>query len=95
MYFVYILAGQSNKMIYVGVTNDLHRRITEHKGDLNNGFTQKYHIHKLVYFEEFSEINYAIAREKQLKHWRRDKKNALIERINPEWKDLSEYIHFM
>ncbi len=67
MYYVYILSNQTNTVLYIGVTNDLHRRLYEHKSGQINGFTQKYHIHKLVYFEEYAEINYAIAREKQLK----------------------------
>lgn len=67
MYYVYILSNQTNTVLYIGVTNDLHRRLYEHKSGQINGFTQKYHIHKLVYFEEYTEVNYAIAREKQLK----------------------------
>jgi len=71
------------------VTNDLSRRIFEHKNKLNNGFTKKYNLDKLVYFELFSEINDAIRREKELKKWRREKKNKLVETMNPLWRDLS------
>ena len=77
--------------MYVGVTNDLRRRLYEHKSELIEGFTKKYHVHKLVYFEEYSDVDDAIAREKQLKHWIRLKKNALIEAQNPNWDDLGEY----
>ena len=79
-------------MIYVGVTSDLHRRITEHKSELFDGYTKKFHVHKLVYFEEYTEVNDAIKREKQLKKWRREKKNALVERMNPAWQDLFPYV---
>lgn len=74
--------------MYIGVTNDLSRRLYEHNSGLFEGFSKKYNAHKIVYFEEYSEINLAIAREKQLKSWRRDKKNSLVETINPDWKDL-------
>ncbi len=90
MYYVYILSNQTNTVLYIGVTNDLHRRLYEHKSGQINGFTQKYHIHKLVYFEEYTEVNYAIAREKQLKNWVRSKKNRLIEPQNPNWNDWGE-----
>ena len=87
MYFVYILTNKTDKVMYVGVTNDLARRIREHKSEQIDGFTKKYHVHKLVYFEEYTEINDAIAREKQLKGWKREKKNKLVEASNPEWND--------
>ncbi|MBI4642960.1 MAG: GIY-YIG nuclease family protein [Deltaproteobacteria bacterium] len=76
--------------IYVGVTNNLERRIFEHKNSLIKGFTKKYNINRLVYYEETNDILAAIEREKQIKGWLRDKKIALIESINPEWKDLTE-----
>jgi putative endonuclease len=76
--------------LYTGVTNNLERRIYEHKHHLVKGFTNKYNIDKLVYFEETSDINAAITREKQIKGWLRKKKIALIQSMNPEWKDLSE-----
>lgn len=87
-YYVYIMTNYS-KTLYTGVTNDLNRRIYEHKQKLIPGFTQKYNITKLVYFEETSNVNAAIAREKQIKGWLREKKITLIESINPEWNDLS------
>ena len=88
-YFVYIMTNKSGTL-YVGVSNNLERRIFEHKNSLMAGFTKKYKINRLVYYEETNDILAAIAREKQLKGWRRDKKIALIESVNPEWKDLSE-----
>ena len=90
MYYVYILASKANVMIYIGVTNNLSRRLHEHKNGEIDGFTKTYGIHKLVFFEEFSDINDAIACEKRLKRWTRAKKNALIESKNPNWDDWSE-----
>jgi putative endonuclease len=86
-YYVYIAASAS-KTIYVGVTNNLIRRIWEHKQKLVPGFTEKYNINRLVYFETTSDVLSAIAREKQIKAYRREKKTALINAMNPEWKDL-------
>jgi len=88
-YFVYILTNQSRGTLYVGVTNDLERRLAEHREGLNSGFTKKYGLDVLVYFEETSDIEAAILREKQLKNWRRQWKINLIETTNSEWKDLS------
>ncbi len=88
-YYVYILANWNNKVIYTGVTNNLERRIYEHKNKLIEGFSKKYNLTKLVYFEQFTNVNDAISREKEIKNWRREKKNALIETINISWKDLS------
>ena len=88
-YFVYILTNWDNSVMYIGVTNNLERRTYEHKNKLIPGFSAKYNTHKLVYFEEAAEPAAAIAREKQIKKWRREKKNALVETLNPEWKDLS------
>ena len=88
-YFVYILTNITNKVLYVGITNDLIRRLYEHKHKLIKGFTQKYRLTKLVYFEEFSNVNDAIAAEKKIKGWLRIKKIKLIESINPQWNDLS------
>jgi putative endonuclease len=93
MYYVYILANKSNSVIYIGVTNDLNRRLCEHKSGEIKGFTKKYNINKLVYYEEYSNIDDAITREKQLKHWTRIKKNRLIESTNPLWEDMSEIIY--
>ena len=77
--YVYILTNKVNSVLYIGVTNDLKRRVYEHKQEQIDGFTKKYHITKLVYFEHFSDPYTAISREKQLKRWTRVKKNALIE----------------
>ena len=90
MYYVYILTNTTNATMYVGVTDDLHRRLREHKSERIDGFTKDYHVHKLVYYEEYSEINIAIAREKQLKRWVRSKKNWLVETKNPNWDDWGE-----
>ena len=88
--FVYILANETNVCIYTGVTNDLVRRLYEHRHELDpKSFTAKYHIHKLVYFEESSNIVAAIEREKQIKGWNRKRKNELVESLNPTWRDLS------
>lgn len=89
-YFVYLLTNQNNKVMYVGVTSNLQRRIYEHKQKQIKGFTQKYNVSRLVYFEETSDVTAAIEREKQIKKWRREKKNDLVNTINPEWKDLSD-----
>ena len=91
-YFVYLLTNWNNRVIYVGVTNDLCRRIHEHKNKLVAGFTSKYSLCKLVYFEQTNDINAAIAREKEIKKWRREKKNRLVEKINSEWSDLSNQV---
>jgi putative endonuclease len=88
-YFVYILAGKSRRL-YIGMTNDLERRTYEHKNKFFKGFTEKYNIDRVVYFEETGDVIAAIEREKQLKGWRRERKIALIESINPTWEDLSE-----
>ena len=89
-YYVYLLTNWNNKVIYVGVTNDLNRRIYEHKNKLISGFTKKYNLNKLVYFEETCDINAAINREKEIKKWRREKKDILVNQINPNWQDLSD-----
>ncbi len=88
-YYVYILTNWNNKVIYIGVTSNLQRRVYEHKNKIIKGFTEKYNLDKLVYFEETEDVVSAISREKQLKKWRRDKKNNLIETFNSEWKDLA------
>ena len=85
---VYILASKPQGTLYVGVTNDLLRRVAEHKEGLIPGFTKRYGVTKLVYWEDFGDYNAAIAREKTLKRWRRDWKRALIEESNPHWADL-------
>ena len=88
-YYVYIMTNNS-RTLYTRVTNDLKRRVYEHKNKLINGFTKKYNITQLVYYEVTNEVTSAIAREKQIKGWLRRKKIALIESVNPDWKDLSE-----
>ena len=88
-YYVYILTNQKRGTLYIGVTNDLTRRMDEHKNKEVDGFTKKYNVSKLVYFESTEEVESAISREKVLKHWNREWKINLIENINPEWKDLS------
>ena len=88
-YYVYIMTNRS-KTLYTGVTNDLMRRVYEHKNKMVEGFTKKYNITRLVYFEETNDIQSAITREKQIKGWLRRKKIALIESVNPKWEDLSE-----
>ncbi|MBC7087912.1 MAG: GIY-YIG nuclease family protein [Tissierellales bacterium] len=90
LYYVYMLTNWNNKVLYTGVTNDLERRIYEHKNKLVKGFTEKYNVNKLVYFEYTSDVNSAIAREKEIKGWTRQKKNQLVEAANPSWKDLAE-----
>jgi len=87
--FVYIMSGY-NRRIYTGVTNDLERRFLEHRKKLVPGFTSRYNFHRLVYYEEVEGPLEAIAREKEIKGWRRSKKVALIESVNPNWEDLSE-----
>ena len=88
-YYVYLLTNWNDKVMYVGVTSNLERRLYEHKNKLVKGFTEKYNIHKLVYYEETPDIKVALSREKEIKKWRREKKNSLVIAVNPEWKDLS------
>ena len=90
MYYVYILTNRDDKVMYIGVTNNLQRRLYEHRNHLVDGFTKRYTVHKLVYYEHTSDVYSALEREKQLKGWTRAKKNALVVTMNPEWKDLSE-----
>lgn len=89
IYYVYILANKRNGTLYIGVTNNIHRRTEEHKLGINNGFTKKYQVYSLVYFEETHNVSEAIQREKQLKHWKREWKIKIIEQSNPCWIDLS------
>jgi putative endonuclease len=91
-YYVYILTNYNNKVMYVGMTNNLERRIYEHKKGLIEGFTKNYNLSKLVHYEHTFDVNAAIEREKQIKKWRRKKKNALVESRNPGWRDLYEDI---
>ena len=87
-YSVYIMASKS-RVLYIGMTNNMDRRVFEHKSDLVDGFSKQYRCHRLVYFESYDRVQNAIAREKQLKRWNRAKKVFLIERLNPTWEDLS------
>lgn len=88
-YYVYILSSKKYGTLYVGVTSNLERRIYEHKAELVDGFTKKYHVHELVYYEIHSDIYEAITREKQIKRWKRQWKIKLIEQNNPQWINLS------
>ncbi|MBP6218075.1 MAG: GIY-YIG nuclease family protein [Oligoflexales bacterium] len=87
--YVYILTNSTNKVLYVGVTSNLRRRILEHKQKIYPGFTQKYNVNKLVFFQEGLKINEAISMEKTIKKWSRKAKNKLVESMNPDWRDLS------
>ena len=91
-YYIYILSNWNDKVIYIGVTNNLKRRVYEHKNEVIDGFTKKYHVHKLVYYETTTDVKAALEREKQLKGWRREKKNSLVTDMNPNWKDLYDEI---
>jgi putative endonuclease len=91
-YYVYILASKRNGTLYIGVTNDLVRRVYEHKNDLVEGFTKKYGIHLLVYYEQYNNAESAIQRERQMKKWNRQWKIRRIERQNPDWRDLFDDI---
>ena len=88
-FYVYILSSE-NGTLYIGVTNDLERRVYEHKFENIEGFTKMYHIHRLIYFEETDQVDVAISREKQLKKWSRKKKLALVKTLNPTFDDLSK-----
>ena len=87
-YWVYILASRRNGTLYIGVTNDLYRRVLEHRNGIADGFTKKYRVHQLVWFEEYQYVDGAIRREKHLKKWNRAWKLRLIEEKNPNWDDL-------
>lgn len=91
-YYTYILTNKYNKVLYIGVTNDLKRRIREHKGKHRSGFTYRYNVNKLVYYEIFDHPLTAIKREKSLKNLVRRKKEILINKRNPQWKDLCEEV---
>ncbi|MCR4263881.1 MAG: GIY-YIG nuclease family protein [Candidatus Roizmanbacteria bacterium] len=87
-YYVYILASSKNGTLYIGVTSNLIKRVWQHKNNIAEGFTKKYSIHQLVYFEKYENIEDAIKREKQLKKWNRNWKVVLIEKVNQNWNDL-------
>ena len=88
-YYVYILTNWDDSVMYVGVINNLERRLYEHRNHMVEGFTKKYNVHKLVYYEYTNDVYSALEREKQLKGWSRAKKNALVAKSNPTWSDLS------
>ena len=92
-YFVYIVTNKNKTVLYIGVTNDLQRRTYEHENGLFPGFTQKYNCHFLVYYEHFQNIDDAIVREKELKKWRREKKEKLINEFNADWNFLNNEIY--
>ena len=87
-YYIYLLASRRNGTLYIGVTNNLVKRIWQHKNNIIEGFSKKYNIHKLVYYETTADVNSAITREKQMKKWNRQWKIELIEKHNPNWEDL-------
>ena len=92
-YYVYILANATNTVLYTGVTKDLIRRVYEHRHEADpNSFTAKYHVHRLVYFEDTCDVRAAIEREKQIKGWNRARKNTLVEKKNPAWQDLYQQL---
>ncbi|MFC1771537.1 GIY-YIG nuclease family protein [Candidatus Margulisiibacteriota bacterium] len=91
-YYVYIITNFSNTALYTGVTNNIYRRMFEHKNRVNKGFSMRYSLTKLVYYEIYDDINYAIEREKQIKKYKRLKKINLIKKHNPQWKDLFSYV---
>ena len=88
-FYIYILTNWNDQVMYIGMTNNLERRLYEHKNKLVDGFTKKYNVNKLVYYEHGNDVHAAIAREKEIKKWRREKKNNLVITMNPTWKDLS------
>ncbi len=88
-YYVYMMTNVARVVLYIGVTNNLERRVWEHQHGICEGFTRKYRVNRLVYFETYNQIADAITREKEIKGWRRGKKNALVETLNPRWTDLS------
>ena len=89
-FFVYMMTNRSRVVLYIGVTNNLERRLWEHKNHSVEGFTSKYKLDRLVYYEQFSDAMSAITREKEMKGWRREKKNSLVCTLNPKWADLTE-----
>jgi len=89
-YYIYLMTNWNHRVMYVGVTTELVRRVYEHKNKLMEGFTSQYNINKRVYFEDTGDIHAALAREKEIKRWRRVKKDALVHTMNSDWRDLSE-----
>ena len=91
-YWIYIMSNANRTVLYIGVTDNIYRRCMEHKSGIIEGFTKRYNCHALLYYEEFQQIEDAIAREKQLKGWKREKKDNLIKTQNPKFEDLSKYL---
>jgi len=91
-FFVYMMTNRSRVVLYTGVTNSLELRVWYHRSSTNKSFTKTYKVDRLVYYGEFNEARYAIAREKEIKGWRREKKNSLVRTLNPKWKDLGQEI---
>ena len=91
-HYVYFMTNRNKNVLYIGVTNNLKRQVTEHENGLDNGFSKKYNCHYLLFFEEFRSINLAIKREKEIKGWRRSKKDALITSINPQLNFLNDLV---
>ena len=92
LYLVYILASKKNGTLYIGMTNNLLKRVDQHKKNLIEGFTKKYGVHRLVYYEQFRDVGHAITREKRMKEWQRQWKINLIEKNNPDWNDLFAHL---
>lgn len=90
VYYVYLITNYTNKVLYIGITNNLERRLYEHKNKLINGFTKNYNVNKLVYFEQTTDVQSALNREKEIKGWLRVRKNELVELKNSKWTDLSD-----
>lgn len=93
--YVYIMTNKHKNVLYIGITSNLGQRVTQHENGHYDGFTKKYNCHFLIYYEHFNDIELAIAREKQIKKWRREKKNKLISSFNPEWHFLNEDVRFL
>ena len=91
-FFVYMMTNRSRVVLYTGVTNSLELRVWYHRSSTHKSFTKTYKVDRVVYYEEFNEARYAIAREKEIKGWRREKKNSLVRTLNPKWKDLGQEI---
>ena len=91
-YFVYIMTNKHKNVVYTGITNDIERRVYEHETGAHKGFTKKYNCHYLIYYEHFTYIEHAIDREKEIKKWRREKKDRLITSFNPQWRFLNKEI---
>lgn len=91
-YYLYLITNYKNRVLYLGVTNDLKRRIREHRDGMNDGFSKKYNCSKLVWFEEFEDIRFAIEMEKKMKKWKREYKDNIINEKNPDWEDLFKFI---